>query len=142
MPVFRPGKPRWVGRLSAAATIAAGGTAIPWDTVASDGAWGTNVTGGTTVSIDGLYVVSFQLQRTAGTGGQSPSAGLFLNGDQVGGGISVSVATEGFAEGHLVDELVEGDVIVAKSMTSTTGGKQVGTRSRLSIVRVGPVRWT
>lgn len=142
MPVFRPGKPRWVGTLSAGFTVAAGGTLIPWDVHAVDGVFGSNVTGGTTISVDGLYLAVLGLQRTAGTGAQSPSAGLFLNGNQVGGGISVSVATEGWAQGLLFDELVAGDVITAKSMTSTTGGKQVGTASRLSIVRLGPVRWT
>lgn len=142
MPVFRPGKPRWVGTLSAAYTVVAGGTAIPWDVHDVDGAFGSNVPGGTTIDVDGLYLVVFNLQRTAGTGSQAPSAQLELNGDPVGGGISVSVASEGFAQGVFMDELVAGDTVVAKSGTSTTGGKQVGTRSRLSIARIGPVRWT
>lgn len=142
MPVFRPGKPLWVGKLSAGFTAAAGGTAIPWDDVDADGEVGPDVTGGTTLSKAGLYLVVFNLERTAGTGAQSPSAGLFLNGTQVGGGISASVASVGFAQGELLDELVAGDVIVAKTMTSTTGGKQIGVNSRLSITRVGPVRWT
>lgn len=142
MPAFRSGKPRWVGRLSAGFTAAAGGTLIPWDVVTEDGDIGPAVAGGTTVAKDGLYLVVLSLERTAGTGAQSPSAGLFLDGTQVGGGISVSVATVGFAHGQLLDELVVGQVITAKTMTSTTGGKQIGVNSRLSIARVGPVRWT
>jgi hypothetical protein len=142
VPVFRPGKPRFVGLLSAAYTVAAGGTAIPWDAAAEDGDFNSHPTGGVEIAVAGLYLCLFSLERTAGTGAQSPSAGIFLNGGQVAGAISVSVATVGFASCGFVDELVGGDQVVAKSMTSTTGGKQVGTASRFSVVRIGPVRWT
>lgn len=142
MPTFRPGKPWGIGSLTANRSVAAGLNPITWDVEDGDpgGGWsGPDYT----IPTSGMYLLTGGALRQ-GTGTASIIfAEIVVNGQAVTSqylnttavAMVVSLARYLSLEaGDTVRLNVQGHV----SATSTLGQYQ----TFLSIVRLGPVRWT
>ena len=143
MPLFRPGKPRIVRRLTSDQAAGATPTPVQWDVDESLGEWASLTSTTIEVAIDGYYVCTFGIGHTAGTGAQPASGRLDHNGLQVAQCWSDSSANFRAASGAWAGNLVAGDTILLAAVGALTGGKLMEADvTRLTLARLGPVAWT
>lgn len=147
MPMFRVAKPKGHAQLSADVSLAAGQQTVPLDELLwseGDAGWASGP--GFAPGRPGLYLVSGSIGRAAVASTSGLQVGVRVNGlapQQFGTIITPSTTSAITSQIVLFAELDAGDVV---TLVGTLHGSISATCRRigtgLSVVRVGPERWT
>lgn len=142
MPVFRPGKPVLLGRLTVDTNQLLGDLDIPFDALTIDGDITPDAGGGrATIGVAGLYLVVLSAVQSAGPSGTF-GVMILVNGALVAGSLPVSTGArpQWRSTSHLA--MLEVGDVVAWQKRSTANITLASAGTNVGLTRVGPVRWT
>lgn len=142
MPLFRPGKPWRSLHLAANAARASGAGPLLFDTADSDGDWGVSDLQSSIVGLDGFYVATFSMATTNAAPGLNVVGGI-----DVGGVLRASQSNPtGFNLQTLSTawsgQLAAGTPVSVRFTTFSAAKVLAAGQCWLTVVRVGPKRWT
>lgn len=147
MTLFRAAKPKGCANLSADTVMAAGQNVIPLNTLLySEGDIGWAGGPGFTVGRPGLYLVIASLARAAVGTAASLQVRVFVNGGSTAySGITQFPSSTSLASAQRTAciPLAAGDLVeLAGTLHGTATATAKAVNSMLTVVRIGPERWT
>lgn len=143
MPTFRSGKPYCLLTLSGLTSHTAGQHQVPFDVAVEDPVGQADGAGGVTIDRDGLYMVSYGVGRNSVASTSVVNARAFVGAVILSGSNGPSTTSAVIVSGARTEFLEAGDVVTLQALLHTSITADFATLSTyLSVVRVGPVRWT